>query len=86
MTDLLFAIHVLKHNGHVVFTKPVEFQEEDGTMDMQLGNQNYLLPRNKNNQQESPGKRIVYNDNNLVRFSHQKKKKTRIYIYVFIKK
>lgn len=45
-----------------------DFQEEDRTMDMQTGNQNYLLPRNENanNQQGSPAKRIIYNDNNLV--------------------
>lgn len=37
---------------------------------MQTGNQNYLLPRNENvnNQQGSPAKRIIYNDNNLVSF------------------
>lgn len=35
---------------------------------MPTGNQNYLLPRNENlnNQQESSVKRVVY-DNNLVR-------------------
>lgn len=35
---------------------------------MQTENQNYLLPKNENvnNQQESPVKRIIYNDNNLV--------------------
>jgi hypothetical protein len=39
-------------------------------MDMQTGNQNYLLPRNSNvnNQQASPVKRIIYNDNNLVSY------------------
>ncbi|XP_025417508.1 nuclear hormone receptor FTZ-F1 beta isoform X2 [Sipha flava] len=42
-------------------------QDEDRIMDMQTGNQNYLLPRNSNvnNQQASPVKRIIYNDNNL---------------------
>lgn len=43
-------------------------------MNMQSGNQNYLLPRNENvnNQQASSVKRIIYNDNNLVsQFSFQ---------------
>lgn len=46
----------------------MDFQEEDRTMDMQTVHQNYLLPRNENvnNQQGSPAKRIIYNDNNLV--------------------
>lgn len=39
-------------------------------MTMQTANQNYLLPRNNNinNQQASPVKRIIYNDNNLVSY------------------
>jgi len=45
-----------------------DFQEEDRAVDVQTANQNYLLPRNENvnNQQSPPVKRIIYNDNNLV--------------------
>lgn len=51
-----------------IFTNVTDFQEEDRTADVQTANQNYLLPRNENlnNQQSSPVKRIIYNDNNLV--------------------
>lgn len=44
------------------------FQEEDRTVDMRTVNQNYLLQQNENlnNQQESPVKRAVYHDSNLV--------------------
>jgi len=49
-------------------TNVTDFQEEDRAVDVQTANQNYLLPRNENvnNQQSSPVKRIIYNDNNLV--------------------